>query len=1044
MNQPQHGIYERLVREDEYDDLKRLESEDRVWLEIPSAAQRRHLLIDEFTAHIPELLDAVTSGSDQDSESARRELKLMAELLRATRSCAPDTKLPAPPSSDVLVLHAVHEPKRRPAFPRTGLRQPWLFTSAKGEPSLYSELRTELETAEQLDLIISFITWGGVRKLEDVFARATATDAAGQSRLKMRVLTTTYMGATDRSAVDALAKLPGVEVRVSLDGRRERLHAKAWLFGRSNGFGTAFVGSANLSKSALIDGIEWTLKISQSREPTLFEAARANFESHWNDPEFQPYDPRNDEHRAALDRALLDQRGGHGTNVPLLRTWFDIQPKPFQQAILDRLDHERAHGRTKNLLVAATGTGKTVVSAFDYKHLCDRQGGQPRLLFVAHQRQILQQAMDTFRQVLRDTNFGELLDGQTQPASYDHLFAMIQTLSGRSLVSQLGANYWQMVIVDEAHHLPARTFDAFVREIRPKFLLGLTATPERADGKSLNAYFDARPDGSPAYSLRVWDALDQQLLCPFEYYATGDGVDLRGVEWGKAGELQQLGNIIGANEMRAIAVLQALQKYLQDDGLSEMKAIAFCVTVEHARFMSDFFNARGLTAEALTGDDSQTTRDDAIRRLSAGDLKVLCTVNLFNEGVDLPSVNTLILLRPTQSPVVFQQQIGRGLRLHPGKSCCVVLDFIGQYSATYRFDILYHSLTGLSRKQLNQSVDAGFGHLPAGCHIQLDKVARERVLQNLKQSLLINRLRLQRELAAWAAGHPEPIRMIDFLQGQMIELAELYENNRSWNALKREVGLPVPDFGPRDAALLERAGSLIHVNDPRLLRTWQAWLNGEEAGTREILMLAHQLLHERDPVTVTEFRNLLEAHLAMKAELQELLAYLEDASDFATTAVSGAPDDWSISLHARYSRRQIQAAIGHATELVRPAHREGILPLTQERIELLFVTLDKSIGFSETVQYADYAVSPSRFHWKTQNRAKPTNASGRRYLDSPTNGWRFFLFVREDRDAAFACAGQVVLEHHEYDGKGPIGITWHLVQPLSAELFRRFSVLRDV
>ena len=240
MNQPQHGIYERLVREDEYDDLKRLESEDRVWLEIPSAAQRRHLLIDEFTAHIPELLDAVTSGSDQDSESARRELKLMAELLRATRSCAPDTKLPAPPSSDVLVLHAVHEPKRRPAFPRTGLRQPWLFTSAKGEPSLYSELRTELETAEQLDLIISFITWGGVRKLEDVFARATATDAAGQSRLKMRVLTTTYMGATDRSAVDALAKLPGVEVRVSLDGRRERLHAKAWLFGRSNGFGTAF------------------------------------------------------------------------------------------------------------------------------------------------------------------------------------------------------------------------------------------------------------------------------------------------------------------------------------------------------------------------------------------------------------------------------------------------------------------------------------------------------------------------------------------------------------------------------------------------------------------------------------------------------------------------------------------------------------------------------------------------------------------------------------------------------------------------------------
>jgi superfamily II DNA or RNA helicase/HKD family nuclease len=1043
MNQPQQGIYERLVREDEYDDLRRLESENRVWLEIPSAAQRRHLLIDEFTAHIPELLDAVASGSDQDSETARRELKLMADLLRATRSSVPDSKLPSMTASDVLVLHAVHEPNLRPIFPRTGLRQPWLFTSAKGEPSLYSELRAELETAEQLDLIISFITWGGVRKLEDVFARATATDAGGNSRLKMRVLTTTYMGATDRSAVDALAKLPGVEVRVSLDGRRERLHAKAWLFGRSNGFGTAFVGSANLSKSALIDGIEWTLKISQSREAVLFESARANFESHWNDPEFQPYDPRNDEHRAALDRALLDQRGGHGTNVPLLRTWFDIQPKPFQQAILDRLDHERAHGRTKNLLVAATGTGKTVVSAFDYKHLCDRQGGQPRLLFVAHQRQILQQAMDTFRQVLRDPNFGELLDGQTQPASYDHLFAMIQTLSGRALVNQLGANYWQMVIIDEAHHLPANTFDAFVREIRPKFLLGLTATPERADGKSLNAYFDSRPDGSPAYSLRVWDALDQQLLCPFEYYATGDGVDLRGVEWGKAGELQQLGNIIGASHVRAEAVLQALQKYLQDDGLTEMKAIAFCVTVEHARFMSDFFNARGLSAEALTGDDSQTKRDDAIRRLSAGELRVLCTVNLFNEGVDLPSVNTLILLRPTQSPVVFQQQIGRGLRLHPGKPCCVVLDFIGQYSTDYRFDILYRSLTGMNRKQLNQSVESGFGHLPAGCHIQLDKISRDRVLQNLKQSLVISRLRLQRELAAWAAGRPGPFRLSDFLQGQMIELAELYDNHRSWNALKRDVGLSVPEFGPRDASLLVRAGSLIHVNDPRLLRAWQAWLDGKPAGTREILMLAHQLLHERDPVTVAQFRDLIEANLAMKAELQELLAYLEESSDFAETTVSGAPDNWSISLHSRYSRRQIQATTGHATETTRPSNREGILPLTQERVEILFVTLDKSSGFSEAVQYGDYAVSPERFHWKTQNRAKPSNASGRRYLDSSTNGWRFFLFVREDCNSAFACAGQVLLEHHEYDGKGPIGITWRLLQPLSADLFRRFSVLRD-
>ena len=1036
------GIYERLVREGEWDEIQQLVREGRAWIDTPGEVQRRQLLVDEFTARVPDLLDAAASGSDQEAQAARQELKLMAALMQAARASVPAATALALPSADVRVLHAIHEPDHRPTLPRTGLRHPWLFTSAKGEPSLYSELRAELETAEELDLIISFIKWSGVRKLEDVFQRVTATDAHGRGRLKIRILTTTYMGATDRRAVDALARLPGVAVRVSLDGRRERLHAKAWLFGRANGFGTAFVGSANLSKSALIDGIEWTLKISQSREPALFGAARANFEAHWDDPEFQPYDPSNPDHVTALDRALLEQSGATGASAPVLRTWFDLQPKPFQQAMLDRLDHERAQGRTRNLLVAATGTGKTVVSAFDYKRLCDTQGaGRPRLLFVAHQRQILQQAMDTFRQVLRDQNFGDLMDGQTSPSAYDHLFAMIQTLSSRQLVGKLGPGYWAMVVVDEAHHVPAPTFDAFVREIRPARLLGLTATPERADGRSLNMYFDARPDGSPACSLRLWDALEQQLLCPFEYFATSDDVDLRNVEWGRAGEMQQLGRIIGASEIRARSVLRAIEHYVDD--LGAMKAIAFCVSVEHARFMASAFQKGGLSAFALTGHDDQDTRDQAIRRLETGEVKIVCTVNLFNEGVDIPAVNTLILLRPTQSPVVFQQQIGRGLRLHPGKPSCLVLDFVGQYDAEYRFDILYRSLTGLDRRQLQDSVASGFGYLPAGCHLQLDKVSRERVLENLRQTLQINRARLQRELAAWAAGRSGEVRMADFLSSQMIEVQELYDNRRSWTALKRAVGLSSPAPGPRDDDLLSRLGSLIHVNDTALLSSWLAWLDGDAAQTAQVLMLAHQLLHERAPIAAQDFRALINAHPALAAELRELLGFLADSSAIGSVPAQGAPSNWPLALHARYSRRQVQAAVAHANETRRPSHREGVLPITEAQVELLFVTMDKREGFSEAVQYHDYAISPARFHWKTQNRAKPTNATGRRYLDSPGNGWRFFLFVREDRGAAFVFAGQVVLDGYEFDGRGPIGISWRLQQPLGAELFRRFSVLRD-
>lgn len=1054
MNPLHKGFYERLVREDELEQITQLETEGRAWLERPSDNQRRQVLIDDFVGRIPDLLDTITSGTQEQKEIAKLELKMLAEMLRSVRVHGNETNLDSLPSAQLKILKAIHEPNLRPTLPITGLKQPWLFTSAKREPSLFSELRAELESADQLDLIISFIKKSGVRKLEDVFQRATAVDASGKSRLKVRILTTTYMGATDREAVDTLAKFPGVEVKISLDGRRNRLHAKAWLFSRGNNFGTAFIGSANLSIAALIDGIEWTIKISQSREPGLFESAKANFESLWNDAEFIEYDPRNPAMTAALDDALAAERDGGSQSSPTgLRTWFELSPKPFQQAILDRLMHERSLGRKRNLLVAATGTGKTVISAFDYKNICLQQGGQPRLLFVAHQRQILQQAMYTFRQVLRDSNFGELLDSSTQPNNYDHIFAMILTLSNRNLVEKLGADYWHMVVIDEAHHLPATTFDRFVTEIKPSTLLGLTATPERTDGRSLNAYFDSRPDGSPAYSLRIWDALDQQLLCPFEYFATADATDLRQVEWGRSGEQQQLNNLIGADHVRARTVLQAIERYVED--LNTMRAIAFCVSVEHAKFMADYFNSRGLASEALTGQNTQTSRAAAIQSFESGSIKIICTVNLFNEGVDIPSINTLILLRPTQSGVIFQQQIGRGLRLYPGKSCCLILDFIGQYDTSFRFDTLFRSLTGLSRKGLQQSVEQGFAHLPSGCHIQLDKVSRERILNNVRQTSQINRRRLEAELSAWAStknqSELQPLRLRNFLCDQMIELGELYDNQRSWTEIKRAVGLPTPAEGPEDPILLKRLYSLLHTNDIQLLSNWRKWISGNKdslnTSTAEVLMLAHQLLPNGPPFAVEFFRRTLTSNPSTASELEELLEYLETNNDLGVTKIRGNTDDptssWPLIINGRYERRQIQAAIGHSSETARPVNREGILKLNDKKLEILFVTLDKSYGFDETVLYGDYAVSPSKFHWKTQNSANPNNPSGRRYLESRTNGWRFFLFVREDRDTPFAFCGEVVLDEYNPEQKGPIGITWKLLQPLSAELYQKFCVLRD-
>ena len=743
------GLYDRLIYEDDVGEIASLLGQHRALVAAPTVHQRREQFIAELVQHLPELLDVASAGQADASEKAKAEIDLIRQLLIQLRAGEPEGRLLAVPPR---LLKSVHAPHADVSMPATGLRHPWLFTSARADPSLLNELRAELRAVDRVDILVSFITWSGVRKLLDVLEQVTALDAHGNPKTRFRILTTTYIGATEVRAVDAFAKLPGVELRISLDGRRTRLHAKAWIFHRVTNFGTAFVGSANLSESALIGGIEWTVKFAQASDSPLFSAAVASFETLWNDREFQPYDPHNDLHREALAHALTRERG-HGGNraassgtVVALQTWFDLRPKSYQQEMLDQLAAERRLGRRRNLVVAATGTGKTVVAAFDYLRLRGEEGVAPRLLFIAHRSQILVQALSTFRQVLRDPAFGELLDGDNTPSQYEHIFATINTVHSRHLVGQLGSHFWRMVIVDEAHHLPATTFDQFINAVRPHYLLGLTATPERSDGQSLTHYFDSRPDGSPAVSLRLWDALDQQLLTPFEYYATADDTDMTTVEWGRGSEVAQLSNIVTGNTVRAGTVVHTLQTYVAD--LNALKGLAFCVSVAHANFMADFFNRSGLPSVALTGTDSQKARTAAVQKLSRGELKMICSCDVFNEGVDIPDANAILLLRPTQSPVIFQQQIGRGLRLARGKDTCLVLDFVGLYSNQFRFDVLLRSITGNSRRQIADAVANGFSTLPAGVHIQFDRVARDRVLDNLKQALNLNVIRLCAELAS--------------------------------------------------------------------------------------------------------------------------------------------------------------------------------------------------------------------------------------------------------------------------------------------------------
>ena len=1020
-------------------------------------------LTDAITRQLGALLDDLP-GEDADKVKAQLELVNGLLVMLRQRLVGGVGEVGTGPSADVIdliasplrVLRAVQRDQQFPASPEIGLGVPWLFTAGKGSPSLLQEIRRELASSDQVDILVSFITVSGVRKLQDVLQQITAMGAqpTGQAprKTRLRILTTTYTGATEARALDELARLPGCEVRVSLDGRRTRLHAKAWLFQRKSGFGSAYVGSANLSGAALTGGLEWTVKLTQRAQEALFARAVAHFETLWADSEFQRYDPDNVEHRQALAAALGRESFGGEPSTAI--SFFDLQPKTYQQEMLEQLANERAHGRTRNLLVAATGTGKTVVAAFDYRNTCRSEGGHPRLLFVAHREEILRQALRTYREVLRAPDFGELLTGSHQPERWDHLFATIDSLTSRNLVATVGANHWHTVVVDECHRLAADRFDTFAKAVRPSVLLGLTATPERSDGQPIAQYFDARPDGSPAVELRLWHALDLQLLAPFEYYACDDATDFSEVPWDRPGEREAVDNLVTGNDVRARLVINEWRRLASD--ARQSRAIVFCVSVAHAEFMTDWLNRAGLPAACVVGTTASEERRRAPQRLLSGELCALVTVDLYNEGIDLPMVDTLLLLRPTQSPVLFQQQIGRGLRLAPPKKeSCLVLDFVGQHRTEFRFDRLLSSLTGLSRRELTDGVENGFGSLPPGCHIHLQRQTREQVLQGLRALISQNWRRLKTELQTYAALRGRStVQLADFLHDQALELGDVYragtgQGRSGWTALKRDAGLMVAEPGPEEDYFSRRFGDLLHVDDPRRLDVMAA------VGTRHkdsqvptaeealgVQMLAYQIDGRHEQAGGHEaFMARVAQHPAIAAELVELSALLQARSTLGAHPVPGL-EDTPLCLHAAYGAREILTAVGWLTASRRMPMVSGVLPIAIRKTELLFVTLDKSEGYHDRIAYHDYAISAERFHWQSQNSAGPDTPGGRRYLESATNGWQFQLFVRPRKGEAYRACGPVALESAE--GDRPMNIIWKMHTPLPARLFREFSVLRGV
>ncbi|MCB9701183.1 MAG: DUF3427 domain-containing protein [Myxococcales bacterium] len=972
---------------------------------------------DEPIVRQVELANRVLKALSEDPESGALASDQVPEAPRRLRAILEDA---TPPASPVEL-----------ASPKIPLGTSDLLVNAHYECKLGPALISELASVDRVDLLCSFVKWSGLRVLDEALA-AFLRRRPGT----LRVLTTTYMGATDQRALDRLVEL-GAEVKVSYESSRTRLHAKAWLLHRLSGFSTAYIGSSNLSAAAILDGLEWNVRLSRVDNRPILERFEAAFSSYWSDDEFRDYDP--DEFSAAID-ADRRARAHH-----VLR--FELTPKPHQREILDALAAERERGHRRNLVVAATGTGKTVVAALDYKRL---RGGLPRsrLLFVAHRREILRQSQATFQVALGDAAFGELLGDGQEPRSWEHVFANIQSLPMERLAT-IAPDHFDVVIVDEFHHAAAKSYDDLLAHLRPKILVGLTATPERADGRSVLGWFDGRI----ASETRLWAALEQQLLCPFHYFAIGGGPNLDGVKWSRGRyDTRALSNVYTADHLFALRILQETRAKVRD--ITRMRALGFCVDIAHARFMAAYFVEHGVAAEVLTGASSGAERDAVQRRLRGGEVQIVFTVDLFNEGVDLPEVDTLLFLRPTESATVFLQQLGRGLRRVQGKECCAVLDFVSPVDRRFRFDLRYRAIVGGTRRQLESQLIEGFPSLPSGCSIQLDRAATDAVLTNIRAALRGRERGLVEDLKGLAARGAPP-SLAEFLGASQLELADLYTNEWCWARLRRAAGLASegPELGDEHDRVFVRAlARMLHLDDERLAafsefvgRARPPRADDREPYQRLLFVALGQMSVPYD--AMNEVWGRVWGRPWLRAELGELLALLDDRRRSLPQPLGGRLADLPLRVHGHYSRDEVFAALDERTRNNKVKRTQGgIYDCKERRTELLFVELDKrERDYTPTTLYNDYPVTPTLFHWESQASAHPGTPSGRRYLGaSPGGEQEILLFVRQRRKdergetRPYLLLGQCELLR--WEGERPMKIEWRLRTPMPAWFFEASRV----
>lgn len=869
--------------------------------------------------------------------------------------------------------------------------------SNKDQENVLTTLLQELNTCNSFIFSVAFITEGGLATLK------TSLYELEKRGIKGRILTSTFLGFNNPKTFKELLKIPNIEVRVSDE---KGFHSKGYIFEQKDYF-SLIVGSSNLTDSALKTNFEWNIYLNSLENGEVIKHFYSQFETTWNNAQILNEDWII-KYQQQYTAEMQNNRKANLVSTPPLyltnsmKEALEIQPNKMQVEALTQLKALRETGASKGLIISATGTGKTYLSAFDV-----RQSNPNKVLFIVHREQILKKAMQDYRKVLggNEEDFG-ILSGNNKDLNARYLFATVQTISRDPYLNNFSKDHFDYILIDEVHRAGAESYLKIINHFEPKFLLGMTATPERTDNFNIFELFDY----NIAYEIRLQAALEEEMLCPFHYFGVVD-YEIDGNTIDETTTLQKL----ISNER--VAHLIEKTNYYGYSG-DKLRGLMFCSSKDEARELSNVLNFKGFKTTYLTGEHSQEEREQAISKLEKGELEYILTVDIFNEGIDIPFVNQIVMLRQTQSSIIFIQQLGRGLRLHNEKEYVTIIDFIGNYKNNFLIPIALSGDKTLNKDNVRRkTVDTEY--IKGVSTINFEEIAKKRIfdaidnatlstLKHLQDSYIevknrINRIPNLHDFIQHNSLDPEVI--IDFAKTYYDFLIKIEEVPTLTDYEKAVLTMFSKDFlnGKRvhEIILLEallRYDEIDKITYKNLLKEYGTYYDDETISSVENIFSLNfyvtadkKKFGDKPILNVINDKYCLNKELALAVQQDYFKSYITDIIACAYENNKKYSKTEKLTLHKKYSRRDVCRLLNYER------NEEGTLNGGRVRDSFcpIFVNYHKNDNDESVTKYMDEFISNEIFSWCSTKNRTINSKSMKQIIYSSEQNIQVLLFTKK-------------------------------------------------